>query len=589
MNSLSTFYNHRKNQFESELTQLRNRSRIITVIRVLSFASAFLLLYLFFEDALLAMFGFIVPLIVFAIAVKRAGQLNDEIDQVQHLIAIQENELSALEYDFSSNENGIEFSEMNHQYAADFGILGRGSIFQLLNRTVTKGGARKLANELLQLELNVDVLNQRQLAVKELADKTEWQHQFRANKRNVSNKESIAFPAIQVFSNRFYKALYYVIPIMVFGVTLGYIFDGIGVNYLTYSLIAALLFTGTFLKKTTEVAKLAEDLLRDVSSYTAYIKLIEEERFDEKLNQEAQGKLKGKTPASEALNQLKSILNAFDNRNNMIMGIILNAFLLWDVRCLLRFSNWQAVYGESLHNWLSAIYEIDARISLGNYVFNNPENHFPKYVKQEEFFYEAEMLSHPMLKPSVRVPNSLLIDGWNQIDIVTGANMAGKSTFLRTIGVSMVMGTLGVNLPGILKYTPVALFSSMKTEDSLNDNESYFFAELKRLKQLVDLLEKGQPTFAILDEILKGTNSRDKATGSAEFLKKLLRYPLSGIIATHDLSLCELNLVYPKNIQNYAFEVDMKGDDLHFDYTLKKGICQNMNATFLLKKMNLID
>ena len=153
----------------------------------------------------------------------------------------------------------------------------------------------------------------------------------------------------------------------------------------------------------------------------------------------------------------------------------------------------------------------------------------------------------------------------------------------------MVMGTLGVNLPGILKYTPVALFSSMKTEDSLNDNESYFFAELKRLKQLVDLLEKGQPTFAILDEILKGTNSRDKATGSAEFLKKLLRYPLSGIIATHDLSLCELNLVYPKNIQNYAFEVDMKGDDLHFDYTLKKGICQNMNATFLLKKMNLID
>jgi DNA mismatch repair ATPase MutS len=589
MNSLFSFYNTRKKQFESELSQLQTQSRVITAIRIISFAAAFILFYFLFFDALYAAIGFLIPIIIFAISVKKSGRLNEQIVQVQNLIDIQEKEIVALKYDFSSNENGSEYAEMDHHFSADFGILGRGSIFQLLNRTVTKGGARLLAGQLLHPELDVAIIQSRQKAVQELAKKTEWQHQFRAHKRSQENKESVEFPSVEVFPNAIYKGLYYLIPVIVIGIFVGYLFDFIDGNYLSYSLIVALLFTGTFLKKTTEVSTKAEDLLKDVSSYTDYIKRIENETFQEQLNQEAQARLKGDQPASESLNQLKSILNAFDNRNNMIMGIVLNAFLLWDVRCLLRFSKWQESHGEQLEGWLLAIYEIDARISLGNYVFNNPENKFPSLIQKDDFYYQAESLSHPMLKPDVRVPNSLLIDGWNQIDIVTGANMAGKSTFLRTVGVSMVMGTLGVNLPGTLNYTPVALFSSMKTEDSLNDNESYFFAELKRLKQLVDLLEKGQPTFAILDEILKGTNSRDKATGSAEFLKKLLRYPMSGIIATHDLSLCELNAIYPNNIQNYAFEVEMKGDDLHFDYTLKRGVCQNMNATFLLKKMNLID
>ena len=589
MEHLRTFYKERKTNFEAELSSINNRIKTVTLIRVISFISAFVFLYLFFEDGWMAAAGFIVPMIILGVFVKKSGQLNDQKLLIQNLILIQSKELRALDCDFTDGYLGSEYAVLNHPFAGDLGVFGRGSLFQMLSRAVTKGGAKELANQLLNLELSKEVIDLRQKSIQELATKTEWQHQFRANYRDTDKDSTIVFPSVEVFPNRLLKGLYYVLPLVMVGLLIALMLDTIPFTYVLYGSIITLTFTGAFLKKTTEVAKNAEDLLKEISAYTHYIRLIEKETFTEKLNLENQAQLKGAVNASVALKELRKILNGFDNRNNMIMGIVLNALALWDVRHLKQFMEWKDNYGTQLPNWLVAVSAFDARISAANYVYNNPENKFPIILSQANFYYKADRLSHPLLKPAVRVPNSIVIDGWNQIDIITGANMAGKSTFLRTIGSSMILGTLGISLPGSLTFTPVKLFSSMKTEDSLNDNESYFFAELKRLKQLVDLLESGQSTFAILDEILKGTNSRDKATGSAEFLKKLLRYPLSGIIATHDLSLCELNTVYPNNISNYAFEVDMNGEELHFDYTLKQGVCQSMNATFLLKKMNLID
>jgi DNA mismatch repair ATPase MutS len=589
MKHLSSFYKNQQKQFEEQLKTLNKQLGLVTAMRVISFILAFTLLYLFFDQGWLAVAGFFIPMVVLVIFVKRSHILNEHKLQLEQLISIQQQEQMALEYNFDWNATGISFSKKGHAYAMDLGVFGNGSLYQLLNRTVTKGGAISLSNQLLNLQPSKTIIEKRQKSVIELAHKTSWQHQFRANHRETQKEIELEFPSIEVFSNKFMLVLYYLLPLIMMGLLIALIMDLILFSYLLYAALGTLTYSGTFLKKTTEVAKNAEDLLTDISAYTHYIELIEKENFSEELNIENQTQLGGSISASIALKELNKILNGFDNRNNMIMGVVLNAFLLWDVKHLKQFMLWNKKHGALLPKWITAVSEFDARISVANYVYNNPENSFPTILQNTEFSYHSNQLSHPLLKPDVRVPNSISIEGWNQINIVTGANMAGKSTFLRTIGTSMIMASLGASLPGNLSFTPVALFSSMKTEDSLSDNESYFFAELKRLKQLVDLLESGQPTFAILDEILKGTNSKDKATGSAEFLKKLLRYPLSGIIATHDLSLCELNSVYPNNISNYAFEVDMKGDDLHFDYTLKRGVCQNMNATFLLKKMNLID
>lgn len=589
MKDLSSYYNERKNTFELELKAINKQLTAVTAIRVVSFIAAFILFYIFSDTGWMAAVGFIVPITILAFFVKKSIQLNDKKGIVQNLITIQQTELSALAYDFSNGDLGLNFLIPNHLYAGDLGVFGRGSIFQMLTRTVTGGGSKELANQLLNLELGKATVDLRQKSIQELADKTEWQHQFRANFKDTKGEKDISFTSVEVFPNLFYKVLFYLLPLGMFTLLTLLIIGSIPFSYLLFGALITLSFTGSFLKKTTTVSGNVEEVLKEISAYRHYIQLIEDEKFQEDLNVKNQAQLKGGIKASTALDKLRKILNGFDNRNNMLMGVVLNALLLWDVRHLKQFMEWQEQFGDKLINWLDAVHQFDARISMANYVRNNPNNSFPLLLEQDSFYYQADQLSHPLLNPSVRISNSILIDGWNQINIITGANMAGKSTFLRTIGASMIMGSLGISLPGKISYTPVSLFSSMKTEDSLSDNESYFFAELKRLKQLVDLLETGQRTFAILDEILKGTNSRDKATGSAEFLKKLLRFPLSGIIATHDLSLCELSSVYPNSVSNYAFEVDMNGDELYFDYTLKQGVCQNMNATFLLKKMSLID
>ena len=210
---------------------------------------------------------------------------------------------------------------------------------------------------------------------------------------------------------------------------------------------------------------------------------------------------------------------------------------------------------------------------------------YPKLIKNKQIVL-AEYIGHPLLNTSKRVNNNFSIDN-QQFFIITGANMAGKSTFLRTISLAVVMANMG--LPVCAKsfqYSPVKLITSMRTSDSLADDESYFFSELKRLKFIVEEI-KEENYFIVLDEILKGTNSTDKAIGSKKFVKKLVGSNSTGVIATHDLSLCEIENELTE-VQNYYFDAEIIDDELHFDYKLKNGICKNMNASFLLKKMDIV-
>ena len=191
-----------------------------------------------------------------------------------------------------------------------------------------------------------------------------------------------------------------------------------------------------------------------------------------------------------------------------------------------------------------------------------------------------------MLNVAKRIDNDLTIDH-EQFFIITGANMAGKSTFLRTVSLHIVMANVGLSVCATKSdYSPVRLITSMRTSDSLTDDSSYFFSELTRLKFIIDAIQK-EPYFIILDEILKGTNSTDKAIGSRKFVEKLVASNATGIIATHDLSLCEIEKEL-EEVKNYYFDAEILNDELHFDYTFKKGICKNMNASFLLRKMDII-
>lgn len=594
MNQLEEFYLKRKENFQSKVAELNQKLMWVTIFRVLTFLLAFISFYLFRNNGPLAVSCFLVFISLFAIAVKKNKNLSDLRLFYNNLIDIQLKEIKAIQFDFKSNDNGLQYKVKGHAYADDMDLFGNGSIFQMLTRAVTYGGSSVLAKHLLHIDTDINRILEKQKAIQEISKKIDWQHNFRASQKKMETNVEWSFKADSynnvVFTNVLTKVLYYILPFLVFAVLGLYIFDLVKVSVFIVTFFAALFFSGSFIKKTQIIASEAESLLQRISSDLSYIRLIEDENFVEKNNRELKEKLSGNVKASVALKKLEAILNSFDNRNNLIMGVVLNGFLLWDVRSLKRFSEWNTKYGDLIHQWLEAVHQMDARISQANYVYNSEDANLPIPIKSENLYVSAIDFGHPLIHPNERVNNSMKIDGWNQIQIITGANMAGKSTYLRTVGLNLVLASMGLAITAQnMEFTPVELFSSMKTEDSLDQKESYFFAELKRLKQLIDQLEKGIPTFAILDEILKGTNSRDKAIGSAEFLKKLLKYKMSAIIATHDLSLCELSEIYPANISNYSFEVEMQNNDLYFDYKLRKGVCQNMNATFLLKKMKLID
>jgi len=268
----------------------------------------------------------------------------------------------------------------------------------------------------------------------------------------------------------------------------------------------------------------------------------------------------------------------------------MNIFFLWDIRQSIRLERWQEKYSPHMASWFDAMAETDAYISLAGYAYNNPEYVFPDVIESENLNFQANDIGHPLIHADNRVCNAFAAGGWGSFTILTGANMAGKSTFLRTIGVNMVLASCGAPVCArSLTLSPVELVTSIHTIDSLANNESYFYAELKRLKLIIDMLKDGKQVFIILDEILKGTNSKDKQAGSRALVKQLISLQASGIIATHDLSLGDLENTFPEHVKNRCFEIKIEDDKLEYSYLLNEGIARNMNATILMEKMGITE
>jgi DNA mismatch repair ATPase MutS len=270
-----------------------------------------------------------------------------------------------------------------------------------------------------------------------------------------------------------------------------------------------------------------------------------------------------------------------------LTGILFNLFTFRDIRTSISIERWNRKYGADAEAWFDALARFDALSSLAGYAFNHPGYIYPA-LADSYFQMSGKALGHPLIRREVCVKNDITIGQYPCFLIITGANMAGKSTYLRTVGVNFLLAELGVPVcADELTVYPAKLFTSLRTSDSLAGNESYFFAELKRLKMIIDCLHRGEKLFIILDEILKGTNSIDKQKGSLALMRQLITHNTRGIIATHDLALGALEQEFPNRIKNYCFEADINGNNLTFSYRLRDGIAQNMNAFFLMKKMGI--
>ena len=588
------FYLEKKVKIASGLQSVSSFLKRMTWYRLISFILIFVPAFtLGFQNWLTLIFT-VAFVVFFLFLVKKNISLEKEKRRLTVLRKLVDDELLALEHEFSHFESGKEFIDTDHFFSYDLDLFGEGSLFQFINRTSTRGGRKKLAGWLIKPELGKTEIEKKQQAIKELAKKTEWRLQFLTSGLLFEETEKMSLEIknwteteLDFRKSTLTKWLIKLIPVL----TLLALIPAIaGVSNFFISVMVIFQWVLMFLygKQINRYFRFFGQKSELLEKYMHLLQLIEKSEFQSEYLLAMQNKVQQPVSASKIFNELKSLVKEFEYRGNIIVGFFLNSILLWDIRCAYKLWEWHYENHKKLALWIDVISKTDALISLSNFADNNPMYVFPS-VCEGDFTFSAKQMGHPLLNPVKRVNNDMEISGWHKAMIITGANMAGKSTFLRAVGDNLVLARMGAPVCAKeMAFTPVKIYTNMRTTDSLMKDESYFFAELKRIKGVLDLLQNGERFFIILDEMLKGTNSVDKLNGSRELIRKLLELNSVSLIATHDLKLSEMEHEFPHQVFNKCFEIRIENEDLVFDYKLSDGITQIMNATFLMKKMGII-
>ena len=584
------FYTQEKATQNKHLNEANKQLNLSSTLRLILFLGTAFGIYYFYPDWKISALIGVVGFGIFLFLVSRHSDLKYKRNKIDELVKLNETELEVLNRNFSHLATGKEFEDHDHPFSQDIDLFGNGSFFQYLNRTSLKDGKRKLANILT--ENSISQIPEKQEAIKELAEKANWRQEFSAVAKLVKTETNSSNVLAWLAS---YKTF---VPNFMFWISWG--FTAISIllvaAYYLQSINGWFVFawflvgwgiTGIYVKKINDLSNNVGKVQDTFHQYYQLLGMIETVNFQSEILRAQQSNVKSEEKkASKILKSFSKAIDALDQRNNAIFIAIGNGFLLWDLRQSVRLEKWILAHHKNVKSWFEVIEFIDAYNSLGNFAFNHAHYSFPE-IHTDKSIIKAEKLGHPLLNPDKRIDNDMLLEN-EHFMIITGANMAGKSTFLRTVSLHIFMANIGLPVCAEKsEYTPIKLITSMRTTDSLSDDESYFFSELKRLQYIVNEIQEDK-YFIILDEILKGTNSTDKAIGSRKFIQKLVKSKSTGIIATHDLSLCEVADEL-KEVENHYFDAEIVNDELFFDYKFKEGICQNMNASFLLKKMNIVD
>ncbi len=509
------------------------------------------------------------------------------------LVKINKNEISYLQRKSIPFENGVEFNNFHHPYAYDLDIFGEHSLFQNLNRTATFIGKKTLAKQLLTLLPNDEILKYNE-AVKELSQKLTWRQEFLAFAKIGQDNETFYTTLLQwkVFNSKTLSktavVITYLFPALFLGCFIGYLATSntVFLTYLSILFVVNLGILGLFTKRIQMEIAHSESINIIISQYSLLVQKIEIESFKSEKLMQLQQKLNFKNQkASVHLKKLAQLFSNMETIGNFVTALLFNGTFLFNVHVLKSMIAWKKEHAVVLEEWLAVIGEFEMLNSLANLSYNNPDFVYPEL--NTNFEIDFSNLSHPLLNPATRVGNEVQFQPQSFM-ILTGSNMSGKSTFLRSLGINMVLSGMGSAVcASRANVHPLPVLVSMRLSDSLSDSESYFFAEIKRLKQIMDELE-AKPAFVLLDEILRGTNSDDKRNGTIEVIKKVIAKKAIGAIATHDIEVCLTTNEYPNILTNKCFEVEITNDELHFDYKLHDGICKNKSATFLMKKMGVI-
>ncbi len=596
--SVLSFYKGKYSEYSDRLRSLKGRQRSLVLLRLLSFLlMIFLPLALAGTSIPLALVLFASLLAVFLLLVKKFANLERRGRYLNALIGINSKEIEALRGNLSSFESGSRYTDTGHPYSFDLDLFGEQSVFHHMNRCCTLPGMDRLAGFLKKPATQVHEITRRQKGIRELATKTGFcQHFIATGRMHGEMVEECAHLVEYVNTpsrftrNHLLVAASKVLPVLTAAMLLLALTGLLPWHPLVALFLIQLGITGRLFKKTGEVHEMVTRSLATLRKYRSLLSIIQDTRLDAPLLKSVQRYLRTEgQPPSWYIGRLARIVDAFDNRLNFIAFTLLNGLLLWDVNCVLMLERWNRRNRKKLPVWVGSIAAMDAYISMALFSFNNPGFVFPVPDEKGPVF-SARELGHPLIPRRERVCNDLEIEETGRFVIVTGANMAGKSTFLRTAGVALVLAMAGAPVCASgFRFHLMDVYSSMRTNDSLSRHESYFYAELKRLKNLIEAIAGGRKVFVLLDEILKGTNTTDKQRGSVALLGRMLGLGATGVIATHDLSLTSIQDDYQGKIVNKCFEVEIDGDRISFDYRLREGVTSKMNALLLMEQMGLLD
>lgn len=589
-------YTERLSLTAGQLQQVKKQIFRISMLRLALFIAGIAGLYFFFNQTTLLIICICLTFLPLFILVKIHNRFFIRKEWLETQARIIQEELQALSGDYSSFEDGKEYVNPEHPYSFDLDIFGRRSLFQSINRTCTFFGKVRLA-EWLQNHLHEKAsIEKRQEMVREISEHTLFREQFRVAGL-VHHGQSSDAEKIQAWSQSpaqylhagWVKAFIWGVPVINSLLLITSLAGWTSFSWLGLSFGIFLVLSFGIIKRATYIQETYGKQLKSLNGYARLIALAKAEDWKSAGMQELMERfnLNGQSPI-QALQQLSKELDRLDLRNNQFLYVLLEGSIFFQLQEIVRIERWKARYGQHISKWLETVGELDALCSLGTFAYNHPQYTYPE-LTEKPFCFLATQMGHPLMPASQCVKNDATIPSRPFFLIITGANMAGKSTYLRTIGVNYLLACVGAPVCcERLKLHPNQLITSLRTSDSLSDNESYFFAELKRLKRIIDLLNQGQQLFIILDEILKGTNSMDKQKGSFDLIRQFMQLKANGIIATHDLLLGSLIKQFPEEIRNYCFEADIKENELTFSYKLREGVAQNMNACFLMKKMGII-
>lgn len=580
-------------EHQNSYKEISNTYNLISVIRAALAITFLVFIYFFFKtDNTNFLWAMLVAFFTFFIVMKWHDKVSFKRLIFKTLKNINEEELNYLEKKELPFENGVEFLPKTHDYAFDLDFFGENSLFQNLNRTATFKGKNTLANLLTSLKSNSEVI-ENQDSIKELASKVTFRQDVLALGKVTADSKEVYESLIKWSKSispysLFYTLASFIMPALFIGLfILNQIEDNSIISKLLFMLFIINLgiFGSLFGKIKGEILNLHK-INEVIRNYGLIISHIEKENFTASKLKNLQVKLTfNNIKASKQIENLSSLFKQIESIINPIAAVIINGTILYHLHAYKSLIKWKKQYAAQIPLWLEIIGEFETLNSLANLSYNNPDFCFPQI--NEDFKIEFKDLGHPLISEKGRVNNSVDFNQQNFI-ILTGSNMAGKSTFLRSLGVNIVLaGTGSAICASEANIHPLKVMVSMRLSDSLEENESYFFAEVKRLKEIMNKLDK-EVSFVLLDEILRGTNSDDKRSGTIEVIKKMIAKKAIGAIATHDLEVCKTTEEFPEILTNKNFEVEIVNNELVFDYKLREGICKNKSATFLMKKMEVI-